>query len=138
MEKITAFDKKNLTSLRKEMDELLSKYGQTLNLNFQIGSMRFGPGEVEMKVTAKVVGGKDKYAEALDFHIQMPCWGKDGKIVAAKLADVITLKNDKGDELVGYNGKKYSKPYIFKSGLDGKSYVCDERYVLHYFGKKQA
>jgi hypothetical protein len=135
MKKVTSFDKQNLNELRKEMNELLSKYGASINLNFEVGNMKFLAGEVEIKVTAKVVGGKDKFAEALELKLNSlisPPGTTDFKL----LKEFVTIKNDRGDELVGYNSKKYSKPFLFKSGLDGKTYVCDERYVLHYFKKK--
>jgi hypothetical protein len=133
--KFNEFTKQNLTNLRKELDAVLAKYGAEANLDIVAGNMRFFPGEVTITVTAKVVGGKSKQMEALEHAMSRPVWDKMGKF-EGNLGDFIDLKNEKGDELIGYNSKKYSKPFIFKSGQDGKSYVADENYVKHYFKKK--
>ena len=46
--------------LRKEMQELLNKYGENHGLEFHVGNMSFTDSDVKIKVEAKVEGALDR------------------------------------------------------------------------------
>lgn len=112
MTKFAKFDKTNLKALRAEMQALLSKYGVDANLDIVVGNMKFSEAEVEIKVTAKVVGAKTFSNVILETR-------------AAALG--LKLKNKLGDELVDYNTRAYKMPFVYRNAADGKLYKCDER-----------
>jgi hypothetical protein len=111
MTKFTKFDRKNLNSLRAEMSALLSKFGIDSNLELAVGNMKFSEAEVEIKVTAKVIGAKTRADSVLETMIKLKG---------------LKLKNVKGDELVGYNTRAHKMPFIYLKAADGKRYKCAE------------
>jgi hypothetical protein len=116
----TEFNKSNLTSLRKEMNELLQKYGVSANIDFSVGNMKFRDTEVEIKVSAKIKGAKTFSNTVLETR-------------AASLG--LKLVNASGDKLVDYNPRAYKKPFIFMKASDGKKYCCDIVYAKALFSK---
>lgn len=119
MTKIAKFDKTSLKALRAEMQALLSKYGVESNVEFTVGNMKFSEAEVEIKVSAKIVGAKTLSNTILESR-------------AAALG--LKLKNALGDELVDYNTKAYKMPFVYLNARDGKRYKCDERMAKMRFG----
>ena len=109
MTKIAQFDKQNLNSLRREMNELLNKYGASINVDFQVGNMKYDASNVEIKIKAKVVGGKSIEEKSLDAIL--PYYPSMKKT------------NSRGDVLIGYNSRRYKRPFTYVSGKDGKTYV---------------
>lgn len=111
MTKFSKFDRTSLKNLRAEMQALLSKYGVEANVNFEVGNMKFSESEVEIKVSAKIVGAKTLSNVILETR--------------AKALGLV-LKNKMGDELVDYNTRAHKMPFVYVSGRDGKRYKCDE------------
>ena len=116
MTKFAKFDRKNLKSLRNEMQELLEKYGVKSSLEFNVGNMSFTDSEVNIKVSAKIKGAKTM----VDRILQME-------------ADRLGLKmeNKAGDKLVSY--KTRAKLYAFIYESNGKMYKTDERGAIARF-----
>lgn len=112
MTKFAKFDKVSLNALRKEMQDLLNKYGVDANVAFEIGNMRFSAAEVEIKVSAKIVGAKTLTDTILESRV-------------ASLG--LTMKNKFGDELVEYNTRAPKMPFIYINAADGKRYKCTEQ-----------
>ena len=112
MTKIAKFDKNSLKALRAEMQNLLNKYGVDSNIEFNVGNMKFSESEVEIKVSAKIVGAKTFSNVILESRV-------------AALG--LIMKNSLGDELVDYNTKAYKMSFVYLNARDGKRYKCDER-----------
>jgi hypothetical protein len=114
MNKIAKFDRDSLKMLRLEMQALLTKYGADMNIEFNIGNMKFSESEVEIKVSAKIAGAKTFTNVILESRV-------------AALG--LKMTNSLGDQLVDYNTKAYKMPYVYLNARDGKRYKCDERSV---------
>jgi len=111
MAKFAQFDKANLKALRNEMQALLNKYGADANVAFEVGNMSFSTAEVQIKVSAKVVGAKTMTDAILESRV-------------AALG--LKMKNKMGDELVEYNTRAPKMPFIYMNAADGKRYKCTE------------
>ena len=111
MTKFAKFDRTNLKALRAEMAAVLEKYGVAANLEIAVGNMKFSEAEVEIKVTAKVIGAKTQSDNILETMIKLKG---------------LKVKNSKGDELVGYNSRAHKMPFIYQKASDGKRYKCAE------------
>ena len=111
MTKFAKFDRTNLKALRAEMAAVLEKYGVAANLEIAIGNMKFSEAEVEIKVTAKVIGAKTFNNVILESRV-------------AALG--LKLKNSVGDELVEYNSRAHKMPFIYLKASDGKRYKTTE------------
>lgn len=118
MTKFTSFDKAACQSLRSEMNALLTKYGVDANLEFTVGNMRFLQESVEIKVSAKVKGGKAKTDVALE-----------------RMAKIMNLSLEvrSGKKLVAYNSRSYKYPFVYLNSIDGKRYKCSEAQAQVYF-----
>jgi uncharacterized protein YejL (UPF0352 family) len=117
MTKFTKFDRTNLKALRVEMAAVLEKYGVAANLEIAVGNMKFSEAEVEIKVTAKVIGVKTRADSMLETMIKLKG---------------LKLKNAKGDELVGYNSRAHKMPFIYQNAA-GKRYKCAEEMAKMLF-----
>lgn len=106
--KYSNFTKANLNTLRKELNEVLSKYGLDANLEFDVGNMRFSEHDVEIKVKAKVTGAKTMEDKLLEQQVV----GLGLKMVGVN-----------GQKLVGYNSSNWKYPFIYEHR--GKRYKCD-------------
>jgi hypothetical protein len=109
MTKFAQFDKTSLKSLRDEMQSLLNKYGVDSNVSFEVGNMKFSSAEVEIKVSAKIVGAKTRTDTILERQISMLG---------------LRMKNHNGDELVEYNTRAPKMPFVYLSARDGRRYKC--------------
>lgn len=105
--KYSNFTKANLNTLRKELNEVLSKYGVDANLEFDVGNMRFSEHDVEIKVKAKVTGAKTMEDKLLEQQVV----GLGLKMVGVN-----------GQKLVGYNSNNWKYPFIYEH--HGKRYKC--------------
>lgn len=107
------FDNTTARQFRSDLNALFAKFGMEHNLDLQIGTIRFVPGEATFKVSAKVKGGVSKNSAYLELV----------------LADERLKKvNAKGWTLTEYNRRKYRRPFIFTKE-DGKRYAADLRFV---------
>lgn len=112
MTKFAQFDKANLKALRNEMQALLNKYGVDANLAFEVGNMSFSTAEVQIKVSAKVIGAKTFTDTILESRV-------------AALG--LKMKNKMGDQLVDYNTRAHKMPFVYLNAADGKRYKCTEQ-----------
>lgn len=112
MTKFAQFDKPSLKALRGEMQALLNKYGVDANLAFEVGNMSFSTAEVQIKVSAKVIGAKTFTDTILESRV-------------AALG--LKMKNKMGDQLVDYNTRAHKMPFVYLNAADGKRYKCTEQ-----------
>lgn len=109
----TTIDKAACQKLRQELNEVLSKFGEEAGLKLTIGNMKFSATSVEFKTEAVIEGAKSFKQQSresnLDMYLQM-----------------YNLKRENNTyELVGYDSRKYKRPFIIRSKKDNKQYVCD-------------
>lgn len=97
--KFTEFDKKNLRALRLEMQKLLDKYGAESNLTFQVGNMNFTSSDVNIKVSAKIIGAESREDKLLKQMMKMYNLQETGV---------------GGQKLVGYKPKNRKYPFIYE------------------------
>ena len=115
MTKFTAFDRKNLSALRAEMEAVLAKYGVESNLEITVGRMTFSESDVEIKVSAKVKGATSFSDIVLESRV--------------KALGLVMEKN--GAKLVRYDTKKYKMPFIYEKG--GKLFKTTEEHAKILF-----
>ena len=115
MTKFTAFDRKNLNALRAEMEAVLAKYGVDANLEFTVGKMTFAEAEVDIRVNAKVKGGKTFADTVLESRV--------------KALGLVMEKN--GMKLVRYDTKKFKFPFIYEK--NGKLFKTSEDHAKFLF-----
>jgi hypothetical protein len=120
MNQVQSFDKKNLENLRSEMNELLSKYGASINLSFNVGKMKYDASTVEITVKATVDGMTT--TEDLMLERQM------------RLLN-LTKKNQKGQEIVAFRARSWKRPWVYRD-LDGRQYVTSDDHIKLMFGPK--
>lgn len=119
MTNFSKFDRTNLKNLRADLDALLNKYGVDVNVDFEVGGMKFSEAEVEIKLKAKVRGAKTRSDSTLETYM--------------KLLN-LSARNIYGDELVSYNSRAYKMPFVYK-GRDGKLYKCSADRAKMMFGR---
>lgn len=114
--KYSNFTKENLGTLRKELNGVLSKYGVDVNLEFDVGNMRFLQHEVEIKVKAKISGAKTRQDSLLELQVQG---------LGLKMTGI------NGQKLVAYNSANWKYPFIYEH--KGKRYKCDRQMATMMF-----
>ena len=120
MAKIEKFNKATLTTLRNEMNALLSKYGVENGFNIETGKIKFSEHDctIEVKVA---IEGKQTFNDVI--------------LESTVKALGIKLVNSNGDRLVEYNSRSYKMPFIYVNAKDGKRYKCDEQTAKYRFSK---
>ena len=105
MTKFTGFNKITASALRAELNAVLAKYGADANLEFNIGTIRFGLNDAKMQIETKVKGAVSR----------------EDRVVSNLIASY-NLKEvgRNGERLVGYNSRAYAYPVIYSRG--GKRY----------------
>lgn len=116
--KVTSFDRNVCQALRNELNAVLQKFGADANLEFTVGNMKFSDQSVEIKVAAKVIGGKSVADKNLEY---------------ASKAYGLSTEPRNGKRLVGYNSRSYKYPFVYLNLLDGKRYKCSEVAAKNYF-----
>lgn len=112
------FDRKNLKSLREDLNSLLATYGVASNLDIELGNMSFSDAEVKIKVIAKVKG-----RVTVSDRILMSECDRLG----------LSMKNRDGDELVEYKTRSPKYAFVFRCGKTGKMFKTDERSAIRRF-----
>lgn len=114
------FNRKNLDTLRSELQTVLTQFGKERNISFNLGTFRFTDNQVKITTECNISNGKsgleiqnDGYAK--DYNTYAKFWGVNEGI---NVGD--TLKN--GYKIVGLLKKKRKYP-ILAQKPDGKQ-VC--------------
>lgn len=118
MTKFTGFNKATTAAFRAELNAVLAKYGAEANLEFKIGTIRFGVSDARMQIESKVKGAITKEDRAVQ-----------NLIVSYGLKEV----GRNGEKLVGYNPRAYRYPVIYTLG--GKRYKSTVENVKFLFAK---
>lgn len=108
----TLGNKIHCTRLRDELNQVLRKYGVDANLEFKVGAMKFTPMEVDIKLSAKIVGAPSREERILE-----------SALVSYRLRE----DNGNGEKIVGFHRSRYKYPFVIQRGA--KQYKCDLRYL---------
>lgn len=115
---ITAFDKSNLSTIRKDLNELMAAYGKARGIEFNLGNISFSTNgnEFTVKMGANVIGAMtraDSVFESMVLRLNLKLQGTEGRV------------------LTGYNRKAHAYPFIYSQG--GKNFKCSTESAKMYF-----
>jgi hypothetical protein len=114
------FNKQNLGTMRKELNEILAKYGMEQNVNFDIGNMRFSDAEVQIKITAKIKGKVTLSEMADQSNLAYMC---------DRYALQQTGRNGERMVTFDFRAPKFPVKYV----KDGKKFKCSLEYAQVIF-----
>lgn len=99
--------KAQLKKLRTDMNKLLNDAGLG-EFEFNVGNMSYGAEYVDIKVEAKLKGGKSKKETQLESMLSIYN---------------LQVKGRNGEKLVGYNSRSYKYPFQYYDAK-GTGYKC--------------
>ena len=114
--KIKQFDKATLKAVRADINAVLTKYGVSSGMDFELGSIRFTSASFELKVSAKIKG-----AVTLDDQIMQ----------SRATALGLKMTGLEGRTLVKYNTRAKAYPFIYSQ--NGKMFKCSTEQAKRYF-----
>ena len=112
-----AITKAQLRTLRTEMQAALDKAGIT-DFEFEVGNMRYGADEVDIKVKGKLKG-VDTASDRL-FDVKRAEHG-------------LKMIGRKGETLTGYTPSRYKYPFSYTT-VRGARYKCSVEQAKEIFG----
>ena len=120
-----AFNKQLVKEIRTQLQSSINMraYDELPDLDIKVGNASYDEDEVTFKVIARIKGNKSKEEKDLD--------------VWARLHDLDTnvtaMIDGKQFKLTGYKSKARKRPYQITEQGSGKTFVCDQQMVDHYF-----
>jgi len=120
-----AFNKQLVKEIRTQLQSSIDMraYDELPDLDIKVGNASYDEDEVTFKVIARIKGNKSKEEKDLD--------------VWARLHDLDTnvtaIIDGKQFKLTGYKSKARKRPYQITEQGSGKTFVCDQQMVDHYF-----
>ena len=120
-----AFNKQLVKEIRTQLQSSIDMraYDELPDLDIKVGNASYDEDEVTFKVIARIKGNRSKEEKDLD--------------VWARLHDLDTnvtaMIDGKQFKLTGYKSKARKRPYQITEQGSGKTFVCDQQMVDHYF-----
>jgi len=119
-----AFNKQLVKEIRNQLQDSIDMRGSALtDFNIKVGNATYDEDEVTFKVIVRIDGNKSREEKDLD--------------VWARLHDLDTnvtaVIDGKQFKLTGFNSKARKRPYQMTEQGSGKTFVCDQQMVDHYF-----
>ena len=124
MNKITEFDKKNLSQLRWEIDFALANIGEKYGVKITTGTARFTDSTATFKLEAAVIrNGKavSREMETLEMYLGLLGLTEEHLEMVFKIGT-----SDKLFKLSGYNPRKSKNPVMLNLVGTDKTYCCSE------------
>lgn len=119
----TKFDKNACLKLRADLDEVLQKYAKEHGITIEIGSMKYTDNNIEFKAEAVVQGGKSFREEQRESNLET-------------YLQMYNLKRENDlYEIIGFDTRKWKKPFVLRGKKDNKTYVCTIEQAEHFFKK---
>lgn len=118
MTKFTGFNKATTTAFRAELNAVLAKYGADTNLEFKIGTIRFGVSDARMQIETKIKGALTREDRTISNLVSTYGLNETGR---------------NGEKLVGYNARAHRYPVIYSLG--GKRYKTSLDHMKFLFAK---
>jgi len=120
-----SFNKQLVKEIRNQLQSSINMraYDELPDLDIKVGNASYDEDEVTFKVIARIKGNRSKEKKDLD--------------VWARLHDLDTnvtaMIDGKQFKLTGYKSKARKRPYQITEQGSGKTFVCDQQMVDHYF-----
>tara|TARA_X000001382_G_scaffold92571_2_gene67151 strand:- start:3096 stop:3497 length:402 start_codon:yes stop_codon:yes gene_type:complete len=120
-----SFNKQLVKEIRNQLQSSINMraYDELPDLDIKVGNASYDEDEVTFKVIARIKGNRSKEEKDLD--------------VWARLHDLDTnvtaMIDGKQFKLTGYKSKARKRPYQITEQGSGKTFVCDQQMVDHYF-----
>tara|TARA_A100000172_G_scaffold6658_1_gene3728 strand:+ start:456 stop:857 length:402 start_codon:yes stop_codon:yes gene_type:complete len=120
-----SFNKQLVKEIRNQLQSSINMraYDELPDLDIKVGNASYDEDEVTFKVIARIKGNKSREEKDLD--------------VWARLHDLDTnvtaMIDGKQFKLTGYKSKARKRPYQITEQGSGKTFVCDQQMVDHYF-----
>lgn len=134
---ITKFDKKNLTTLRPELEKRLKAIEAELGITFKLGSCKFNDisATFALECLAMTETGETVDKRAEDFKRLAVMYGLE----PSDLGKTITLTTRKGTEvftIVGLESRpRVSKPVVIQKAGSDETYRIDVETALRKLGR---
>jgi len=112
------FTKKNLTEIRKVIDEHLLAAGQELGIDFSLGNIRYSDSTFTVKLEANTIGHDPKVKALLE---REPDWHNKIVNLSGKGYKIVGWNETarKNKVVLEYNGKNFStQPSVVRSKMD--------------------
>ena len=117
-------NKQFVKEIRSQLQDSIDMRGSALNdFDIKVGNASYDDTEATFKVTVKITGTKSREEKDLD------AWAKLYNLDT----DVTAVINGKQFKLTGFNSKARKRPYQITEQGSGKTFVCDQQMVDHYF-----
>lgn len=125
----TEITRSNVNKLAKEIEDVLKKYGAENGLVFsRVGGGKFTATDFTFKANFKIEGEKsfDEVKADRQFDFALISFGLTNEVRRAMGMDV---------KLVGYNSRKWKRPFIVQDINSKKQYVLSEDQAIDIFKK---
>ena len=117
-------NKQFVKEIRSQLQDSIDMRGSALNdFDIKVGNASYDDTEATFKVTVKITGTKSREEKDLD------AWAKLYNLDT----EVTAVINGKQFKLTGFNSKARKRPYQITEQGSGKTFVCDQQMVDHYF-----
>lgn len=125
---MTQFTRKQLDTIRKQMQNSLSLFADKTDMQIEVGNCSYRGGEATFKVKVLMEGAKTREQEDLEYYAELH------KLDLTKIAKL------QGEDmsLVGYKARARKKPWVLQRLRDGAEFVCEDRLASQFFKKEEA
>ena len=119
MFKAVQFTKSNLNDLRSDLDKVLSKYSNEAGIHCNVGSIRFGEREANIKLTVSLPSTNGMFTSAEEEAFNMFSRVDSISVGLHEVGSSSSLGNVK---MVGYKSRNRKYPYIVEQVSTGSRY----------------
>ena len=132
---MTQFNRKQLDTLRKQMQNALNMFADFdntkvvigNNIKIEVGNCSYRGGEATYKVKVLMEGAKTREQIDLEYYADMHD------------IDTTTIAQLQGDDMkiIGYKSRARKKPWILQRLRDGAEFVCSDHTAKQFFKKRE-
>ena len=121
------FTRKQLDTIRKQMQNALNMFADKTDIQIEVGNCSYRGGEATFKVKVLMEGAKTREQEDLEFYAELH------KLDLTKIAKLM------GEDmsLVGYKSRARKKPWVLQRLRDGAEFVADTNLIEKFYKKEE-
>ena len=124
---MTQFTRKQLDTIRKQMQNALNLFADRTDMTIDVGNCSYTGGEATFKVKCILKGAKTR--EQIDLEYYADLHGIDTTTIAKLQGEDMSI--------VGYKSRARKKPWILQRLRDGAEFVCDDNLAKKFFKKRE-